>query len=150
MTFPLISWNSTLHSSLRSTIHISPYVPYSLRTLPGVVELFKLLFTPRSIPSHSEMTRMYYFMLHLSSADTLTAATTLLSELAWTFTAPSFYGGAFVCKAVKASVQKFVLSKQSRNFPPFLGRPDGWSLPQLLCVGHDLCGPVPGDLLPAY
>eukprot|EP00095_Tigriopus_kingsejongensis_P010028 maker-scaffold231_size243715-snap-gene-0.9 protein:Tk10028 transcript:maker-scaffold231_size243715-snap-gene-0.9-mRNA-1 annotation:"PREDICTED: uncharacterized protein LOC100906479" len=47
------------------------------------------------------MTRMYYFMLHLSSADILTALLTLLSELIWTFTSPKFYGGNFVCKTVK-------------------------------------------------
>ena len=44
---------------------------------------------------------MYYFMLHLSVADILTALLTLLSELIWTFTFPNFYGGDFVCKSVK-------------------------------------------------
>lgn len=50
---------------------------------------------------NGKMTRMYYFMLHLSSADILTALLTLLSELIWTFTSPDFYGGNVVCKAVK-------------------------------------------------
>ncbi|XP_059085865.1 vasopressin V2 receptor-like [Tigriopus californicus] len=50
---------------------------------------------------NGKMTRMYYFMLHLSSADILTALLTLLSELIWTFTSPHFYGGNLVCKAVK-------------------------------------------------
>eukprot|EP00095_Tigriopus_kingsejongensis_P010910 snap_masked-scaffold348_size200312-processed-gene-1.4 protein:Tk10910 transcript:snap_masked-scaffold348_size200312-processed-gene-1.4-mRNA-1 annotation:"vasopressin v1a" len=48
-----------------------------------------------------KMTRMYYFILHLSLADLLTAFFTLLPELIWTFTWPNFYGGAFVCKAIK-------------------------------------------------
>lgn len=48
-----------------------------------------------------KMTRMYYFILHLSLADILTAFFTLLPELIWTFTWPNFYGGDFVCKTVK-------------------------------------------------
>ena len=54
-----------------------------------------------TIGSTGKMTRMYYFMLHLSVADVLTAILTLLSELIWTVTAPNFYGGNVVCKAVK-------------------------------------------------
>lgn len=49
----------------------------------------------------SSMTRVHYFMLHLSFADVITAFLTLLPELIWTLTAPFFYGGNFVCKAVK-------------------------------------------------
>jgi hypothetical protein len=44
---------------------------------------------------------MYFFILHLSIADVLTAFLTLLPELVWTFTYPRFYGGNLVCKAVK-------------------------------------------------
>ena len=44
---------------------------------------------------------MYFFILHLSIADILTSFFTLLPELIWTFTFPKFYGGNFVCKAVK-------------------------------------------------
>ncbi len=47
------------------------------------------------------MTRMYYFILHLSLADLLTAFFTLLPEVAWTLTLPNFYGGDAVCRAVK-------------------------------------------------
>ena len=54
-----------------------------------------------TIGSTGKMTRMYYFMLHLSVADILTALLTLLSELIWTFTSPEFYGGNAVCKVVK-------------------------------------------------
>ena len=44
---------------------------------------------------------MYFFILHLSIADILTAFFTLLPEFAWTFTFPKFYGGDAVCKVVK-------------------------------------------------
>ena len=44
---------------------------------------------------------MYFFILHLSIADILTAFLTLFPELIWTFTYPKFYGGNFLCKAVK-------------------------------------------------
>ena len=47
------------------------------------------------------MTRVHYFMLHLSFADVITAFLTLLPEFIWTLTSPFFYGGNFVCKAVK-------------------------------------------------
>ena len=48
-----------------------------------------------------KMTRMYYFILHLSLADLLTALTTLFPEIVWTMTMPYFYGGDAVCKTVK-------------------------------------------------
>ena len=47
------------------------------------------------------MTRVYYFMLHLSFADVITAFLTLLPEFIWTMTLPHFYGGNIVCKTVK-------------------------------------------------
>ena len=43
---------------------------------------------------------MYYFIIHLSLADLLTAALSLVPEIAWTIT-EDFYGGNAVCKAVK-------------------------------------------------
>lgn len=49
----------------------------------------------------SKLTRMFYFILHLSIADLLTAFLTLLPEVAWTLTYPNFYGGVFMCKFVK-------------------------------------------------
>ena len=49
----------------------------------------------------STMTRVHYFMLHLSVADVITAFLTLLPEFIWTLTAPYFYGGNFICKTVK-------------------------------------------------
>jgi arginine vasopressin receptor 1A len=49
----------------------------------------------------STITRVYYFMFHLSIADVITAFLTLLPEFIWTLMAPYFYGGNYVCKAVK-------------------------------------------------
>ncbi len=49
----------------------------------------------------AKVTRMYFFILHLSVADILTAFLTLLPELFWTTTYPQFYGGNALCKLVK-------------------------------------------------
>eukprot|EP00093_Oithona_nana_P006033 06033.XXX_92108_90352_1 [CDS] Oithona nana genome sequencing. len=49
----------------------------------------------------SKLTRMYFFILHLSIADLLTAFLTLLPEVIWTFTLPHFYGGVVMCKIIK-------------------------------------------------
>ena len=46
---------------------------------------------------------MYFFILHLSIADILTAVLTLFPELMWTFTFPKWYGGNALCKFVKMS-----------------------------------------------
>ena len=46
------------------------------------------------------MTRMYYFLVHLSIADLLTALLTLLPEIIWTATI-DLYGGNAVCKITK-------------------------------------------------
>ncbi len=48
-----------------------------------------------------KVSRMYFFILHLSVADILTAFFTLLPEVVWTFTFPKFYGGDALCKLVK-------------------------------------------------
>ena len=47
------------------------------------------------------LSRMFYFILHLSIADLLTAFLTLLPEVFWTLTLPEFYGGVVMCKFVK-------------------------------------------------
>ena len=44
---------------------------------------------------------MFYFILHLSIADLLTAFFTLLPEVVWTLTFPDFHGGVIMCKFVK-------------------------------------------------
>ena len=48
-----------------------------------------------------QMSRMNYFLVHLSLADLLTALLTLLPEIAWSLTSPHFWGGRPVCKALK-------------------------------------------------
>ena len=49
----------------------------------------------------AKVTRMFFFILHLSIADILTAFLTLFPEVVWTFTFPHFYGGKALCKTVK-------------------------------------------------
>ena len=51
--------------------------------------------------SSNSMTRVQYFMLHLSLGDVITAFLTLLPEFIWTITSPFFYGGNAICKSVK-------------------------------------------------
>ena len=58
---------------------------------------YDLIFTQKL----NLFSRMYYFILHLSLADLLTAFLTLLPEVVWTFTSPYFYGGSALCKMVK-------------------------------------------------
>ncbi len=48
-----------------------------------------------------KMSRMYFFLFHLSVADALTAVTTLLPELTVTAARPEFYGGESACRVVK-------------------------------------------------
>lgn len=49
-----------------------------------------------------KLTRMYFFILHLSVADILTAFTSLLPELVWTYASPSeFNGSDGLCKLLK-------------------------------------------------
>ena len=50
---------------------------------------------------HFKMSRMYYFILHLSLADLLTALLTLFPEIVWTFFLPCFYAGNVACKVMK-------------------------------------------------
>lgn len=49
-----------------------------------------------------KMTRMYYFILHLSVADLITAFFNVLAQLFWEITY-RFQGGNFLCKFVKYS-----------------------------------------------
>lgn len=52
---------------------------------------------------------MYFFILHLSIADILTAFFTLVPEVVWTVTY-YFYGGTVLCKVIA----------YVRTVPPFL------------------------------
>ena len=48
-----------------------------------------------------QVSRMYFFLLHLSLADILTAFFSLLPEILWTLTLPEFYGGNLLCRTMK-------------------------------------------------
>ena len=61
---------------------------------------FLLLLNTHAYFLPTQMTRMYYFIIHLSIADLLTALLTLLPEIVWTATI-DFYGGNVVCKLTK-------------------------------------------------
>jgi arginine vasopressin receptor 1A len=50
--------------------------------------------------SEKKLSRMYYFILHLSVADLCTTFLSTLPQLTWDVTY-SFYGGSFLCKIVK-------------------------------------------------
>ncbi len=49
----------------------------------------------------TQVSRMYFFLLHLSLADILTAFFSLLPEILWTLTLPEFYGGNLLCRTMK-------------------------------------------------
>ena len=69
-----------------------------IETICIFVFLLVLNTHPYFLPT--QMTRMYYFIIHLSIADLLTALLTLLPEIVWTATI-DFYGGNVVCKLTK-------------------------------------------------
>jgi len=61
-----------------------------------------LLGRKGSFKKIAEIFRMYFFLLHLSIADILTAFSSLLPELVWTATsAPNFNGGDALCRILK-------------------------------------------------
>jgi len=53
-----------------------------------------------SVRPRKKLSRMYYFILHLSIADLCTAFLSVLPQLAWDVTY-RFYGGPLLCKLVK-------------------------------------------------
>ena len=64
------------------------------------MHIFVLVLNTHTFFLPTQMTRMYYFIIHLSIADLLTALLTLLPEIVWTATI-DFYGGNVVCKLTK-------------------------------------------------
>ena len=48
-----------------------------------------------------QLSRMNFFLVHLSLADILTTLLTLVPEISWTLTLPAFWGGPMVCKFIK-------------------------------------------------
>ena len=70
------------------------------------VPLYHFLWSTCNNPNFTLVTlfkisRMNYFLVHLSLADILTALLTLVPEIAWTITSPEFLGGNTLCKVVK-------------------------------------------------
>ncbi len=56
--------------------------------------------------SNRKLTRMYFFLLHLSIADILVAFFSLLPDLIMTWQGIDFFGGRALCKVVRA-IQMF-------------------------------------------
>lgn len=70
-------------------------VVFTVTVLGNTTVLIALATRPRK-----KLSRMYYFILHLSIADLCTAFLSVLPQLAWDVTY-RFYGGPLLCKLVK-------------------------------------------------
>ncbi|XP_018562686.1 cephalotocin receptor 1-like [Anoplophora glabripennis] len=71
-----------------------------LVTVIGNSTVLLALWTRRRYAGRKKLSRMYFFILHLSIADLITAFLTDLPQLAWDITF-RFQGGFFMCKVVK-------------------------------------------------
>ncbi|XP_063919040.1 mesotocin receptor-like isoform X1 [Zophobas morio] len=71
-----------------------------LVTVIGNSTVLLALWTRRRYAGRKKLSRMYFFILHLSIADLITAFLSVLPQLAWDITY-RFYGGFFLCKLVK-------------------------------------------------
>lgn len=69
-------------------------------TILGNGTVLLALWTRRRCAGRKKLSRMYFFILHLSIADLITAFLSVLPQLAWEVTY-RFYGGAILCKVVK-------------------------------------------------
>jgi len=70
-------------------------IMFAVTVLGNMAVLLALSVRPRK-----KLSRMYYFILHLSIADLCTAFLSVLPQLAWDVTY-RFYGGPLLCKLVK-------------------------------------------------
>ncbi|KAH0819198.1 hypothetical protein MTP99_002025 [Tenebrio molitor] len=71
-----------------------------LVTVIGNSTVLLALWTRRRYAGRKKLSRMYFFILHLSIADLITAFLSVLPQLAWDITY-RFYGGFFLCKVIK-------------------------------------------------
>lgn len=71
-----------------------------LVTLLGNGTVLLALWTRRRYGGRKKLSRMYFFILHLSVADLITAFLSVLPQLAWEITF-RFSGGFLLCKLVK-------------------------------------------------
>lgn len=69
-------------------------------TLLGNGTVLLALWTRKRYGGRKKLSRMYFFILHLSIADLITAFLSVLPQLAWEITY-RFNGGYFLCKLVK-------------------------------------------------
>lgn len=69
-------------------------------TILGNGTVLLALWTRRRCAGRKKLSRMYFFILHLSIADLITAFLSVLPQLAWEVTY-RFYGGGILCKVVK-------------------------------------------------
>lgn len=71
-----------------------------LVTVIGNTTVLLALWTRRRYAGRKKLSRMYFFILHLSIADLITAFLSVLPQLAWEVTY-RFYGEFFLCKLIK-------------------------------------------------
>ncbi|KAE8746581.1 Vasopressin Receptor 1 [Frankliniella occidentalis] len=69
-------------------------------TVLGNAVVLLALYARRRCGGRRKLSRMFYFILHLSVADMVTAFFSVLPQLVWKVTF-RFHGGNFLCKAVK-------------------------------------------------
>ncbi|XP_030763320.1 oxytocin receptor-like isoform X2 [Sitophilus oryzae] len=81
-------------------IEIATLALIFLTTVLGNATVLLALWTRKRYCGRKKLSRMYFFILHLSVADLMVAFFTVLPQLAWDITY-RFYGGFLLCKLVK-------------------------------------------------
>nr|QVX19926.1 inotocin receptor [Lethrus apterus] len=81
-------------------IEIATLAVIFLVTILGNAMVLLALWTRRRYAGRKKLSRMYFFILHLSIADLITAFLSVLPQLAWDITY-RFSGGFLLCKVVK-------------------------------------------------
>ncbi|XP_023327968.1 isotocin receptor [Eurytemora carolleeae] len=75
---------------------------YVMSLITVVTIVSNLLIVIAVLSTKRKISRMNYFILHLSLADISTALFTLCPEIIWSLTLPYFYGGFLTCKLMKS------------------------------------------------
>lgn len=81
-------------------IEVATLASILLITLLGNGTVLLALWIRRRYGGRKKLSRMYFFILHLSCADLITAFFSVLPQLAWDITY-RFYGGSLLCKLIK-------------------------------------------------
>lgn len=81
-------------------IEIATLAVIFLVTIVGNSTVLLALWTRKRYAGRKKLSRMYFFILHLSIADLITAFLSVLPQLAWEVTF-RFQGGFLLCKVVK-------------------------------------------------